>query len=206
MRFTATTPMALITGLILVILTGCVNLGPGTTDTTRLYVLAPMQNDAAEARQAYNRAEALGVGPLAFPDHLNRPQIVTRIGENKIQTAVFDNWAEPLQGNFLRVLAENLALLLGTDAVYVHPWRSTLKDIHRIELEVLRFDAEMQGEAVLIVRWELTDARGRQLLPKRRAVYRQRVADANYDAIVAAMILALADFSRDLAAALAALN
>ncbi len=206
MRFRATKSMALIIGLILIIPAGCVNLGPGTTDATRLFVLAPMTDEAATAESGYTPLAALGIGPLAFPEYLNRPQIVTRIGMNEIQMADFANWAEPLQRNFQRVLAENLSLLLGTDAVYTHPWRSTLKPLHRIEMEVTRFDADPRGDAVLSVRWELLDARGRQVLPKTKAVYRQPVAGGDYPAIVAALSLTLADFSRDLTSAIATLK
>ncbi|MDJ0809379.1 MAG: PqiC family protein [Desulfobacterales bacterium] len=205
MRFTATKSMVLAMGLILVLLSGCVNLGPGTTDSTRLFVLTPMStNDAAPDRTGIG-SQAIGVGPLIFPEYLNRPQVVTRRGENEVRTAAFANWAEPLQQNFRRVLSENLALLLGTDAIYNHPWRSTLKPDQRVELEIIRFDADPQGDAVLDVRWEITDARGKQLRPKSRAVFRQKVSGEGHAAIVTAMSLTLADFSRHVAAAIAAL-
>ncbi len=205
MRVTAMIPMALLAGLSLAILTSCVNLGPGTTDTTRLYVLAPMKDDTTAVRSGDTDDAALGIGPLAFPQYLNRPQIVTRIGANEIQTADFANWAEPLQRNFQRVLSENLSLLLGTDVLYTHPWRSTLKPDQRIEMEIIRFEADPQGDATLAVRWEVIDVQGKVLRPKTRAVYRQPVAGEGYEAIVTAMSLALADFSRDIAAAITAL-
>ena len=203
MRFAATKSMAVALGLILAMLTGCVNLGPGTTDRTRLYVLAPMQEDMAQALGSLPPVDALGVGPLAFPEYLNRPQIVTRIGESEIRTAIFNHWAEPLNRNFQRVLAENLSLLLGTNAVYTHPWRSTLKPLHRIEMVVTRFDAEPQGDAVLAVRWEVLNDRGETLIPKRNGVFRKAVTQEDVAGVVAAMSAVLADFSREAAAEIA---
>jgi ABC-type transport auxiliary lipoprotein component len=48
-----------------------------------------------------------------LPPYLDRPQLVTRAGSNRMVLADFDSWAEPLQGLFARVLAKNLTLLLG---------------------------------------------------------------------------------------------
>ena len=57
----------------------------------------------------------IGVGPITVPKYLDRPQIVTRSGRNQLALGEFDRWAEPLQDNVLRVLAENLAFLIPTD-------------------------------------------------------------------------------------------
>ncbi|MBL0713032.1 MAG: membrane integrity-associated transporter subunit PqiC [Desulfosarcina sp.] len=190
----------------LLILVGCVNLGPGTVSSTRLYVLAPLAASEAAEHHGALKDVTLGVGPLIFPEYLNRPQIVTRIANNEIGTAVFANWAEPLQRIFERVLAENLALLLGNDAVYTHPWRSTLVPTYRIVPEVIRFDAEPKGDAVLSVRWEVIDARGQQVIPRKKTVVRQAVREDDDAAVVTAMSRALADFSRKVADEVAALN
>jgi uncharacterized lipoprotein YmbA len=193
-------------GVLLLLATGCVNLGPGTASPTRLYVLVPL--GSGETGVVPNRLEAvsLGVGPLAFPEYLDRPQIVTRVGESEIRTADFANWAEPLQRNFLRVMTENLARLLGTDAVYAYPWRSSLRPAYRLEVAVVRFDADPPGEAVLAVDWEIIDGSGRQVRPRRKAVFRQPVGASDHAAVVAALSRCLADFSREVADGLAALN
>jgi uncharacterized lipoprotein YmbA len=198
--------LPIMAGLSLLATTGCVNLGPGTTNATRLYVLAPLAVGAATAERGASPGAVVGVGPLAFPDYLNRPQIVTRRGTSEIVPAAFANWAEPLGPHFLRVLTNNLALLMGSERVYAHPWRSTLKPAYRVELDVIRFDAEQSGEAVLAVRWEILDARGNPRRPKTKAEFRHTLAGNEPAAVVMALSRVLGDFSRTLAVEIAALN
>ena len=193
-------------GCGLFLLTGCLDLGSGTTQTTRLYVLSPMTTAEAPAAIRQDGDFALGVGPLSLPSYLKRPQVVTRISDNEIVTADFANWAEPLDRNFQRVLTENLSLLLGTEAVYPHPWRRTLKPAYRLQLGVIRFDANLTGDAVLTARWEVLDGRGQPLTDKTKSVYRQAVAREDMAGVVTAMSLALEDLSREIAAAVARLN
>ena len=198
--------MLTLLGCGLLMLSGCVDLGAGTTQTTRLYVLTPMATAAAPAANRQDGDFALGVGPLSLPSYLKRPQIVTRITENEIVTENFANWAEPLERSFQRVLTENLSLLLGTDAVYAHPWRRTLDPDYRLQLEVIRFDANPKGDAVLAARWELLDGRGQALAAKTKSVHRQAVAREDMAGVATAMSLALADLSREIAAAVTRLN
>ena len=201
-----TTSMLTLLGCSLLMLAGCVDLGSGTTETTRLFVLAPMTTDDAPVAGRLDRDFSLGVGPLALPSYLKRQQIVTRIAENEVVTASFANWAEPLDRSFQRVLTENLSLLLGTQAVYPHPWRRTISPTYRLRLQVTRFDANPTGDAVLAARWEVLDGRGQPLTDKTKSVYRQAVAREDMAGVVTAMSLTLADFSRDLATTIASLN
>jgi uncharacterized lipoprotein YmbA len=195
--------MSALLSCALCLLSGCVNLGAGTTQRTRLFVLSPLTTAETTATQRTDGDFSLGVGPLTLPAYLDRPQVVTRIADNEIGIAAFANWAEPLDRNFQRTLAENLALLLGTQGVYPHPWRSALRPTHRLLLEVIRFDANPAGDAVLSVRWEVLDNRGEPMIPKRKGVFRQTVTQGDVAGVVAAMSSVLADFSREAAAAIA---
>ena len=192
-------------GCGLFLLAGCLDLGQGTQQSTRLYVLSPMTTAEPSATNRPDEDFALGVGPLALPSYLNRPQIATRIDDHEIIVADFDQWAEPLNRSFQRVLTENLSLLLDTDAVYPHPWRRTLRPTYRLRLAVVRFDANPTGDAVLITRWEVLDTRGQPLTDKTKSVHRQTVAREDMAGVVTAMSLALAELSREIAAAIVAL-
>jgi hypothetical protein len=48
---------------------------------------------------------------------------VTGDTHNELQSDTFSQWAEPLETNFARVLAENLSVLLTTERVAVYPWQ-----------------------------------------------------------------------------------
>ena len=105
-------------GLFLLALAGCASTPP-----TQFYVLPSLAgSDTAPLSAADSRDLTIGVGPVTLPPYLDRPQIVTNTSRAKLTLAEFDQWAAPLHDIFSRALAENLALLIPTDRVLLHPW------------------------------------------------------------------------------------
>src|SRR5262249_10123675 len=90
---------------------------------TRLYVLTALLATDQASQVATSHSDPIGVGPVTLPQYTNRLQIVTGNTGQELRRAPFDNWAEPLENNFARVLAENLSLLLATDQVVIFPWQ-----------------------------------------------------------------------------------
>jgi uncharacterized lipoprotein YmbA len=74
----------------------------------------------------------IGIGPVTLPKYLDRPQIVTFTSPYALNVVEFDRWAEPLESTFVRVLAENLALLLPRAHVVVSPCRARRRSITRL--------------------------------------------------------------------------
>ena len=181
------------------LLTSC--LGPGTTRSTRLFVLnatvtPPVSLDAASDLR-------LGVGRILLPELLNRPQIVTRTSANKVRLADFSQWAEPLEKSIPRVLSENLARLTGTNQVSVYPWPTQMEIDLMVEVAVIRFESDSDGEVSLVARWRLIRANGSEAHPLQGSSYAESAADRSIEALVAAMSRALASLSRDIASAIA---
>jgi uncharacterized lipoprotein YmbA len=178
--------------------------GCGSTPT-RFYTLSPL-SDGGPARTAPGTELTLGLGPVELPKSLDRPQIVTRRGQNEFDLGEFDHWAEPLEDNVTAVLAENLAVLLPAQRVVVYPWDRS-KDIdYQVVVKVLRFDRSIGGDAVLQVRWSLKSPTNENELLARETRYAKRPAGEDYQATVAAMNQVLNDFSRDVAAAVQGLR
>ena len=177
-------------------LSGCVNLGKGTERLPRLYVLTATAESARKSSAIQAKDLSIGVGPLAFPEYLNRPQIVTRAGAHELKAAPLAVWAEPLRQNAMRVMTANMATLTGTDAVYSYPWRAGYAPHYQLQLEIVQFDAVPGGEALLVVSWEWLDRTGTLLLPRKRSVLRQPVTGNNDAAVVAAMSRLLHDFTQ----------
>ena len=76
--------VAIFVSISLLILGGC--LGKGTQEPTRLYMLQPLASSETDTEAgAVDDTFSLRVGPIRLPEYLNRPQIVTRTDENKIQ-------------------------------------------------------------------------------------------------------------------------
>jgi uncharacterized protein len=132
---------------------GLLLAGCTATTPTRFYTLSSLLAAPGEATKAPPHDLAVGVGPVTLPEYLNRPQIVTRAGRNRVVLADFDSWIEPLDGLFTRTLTENLSLLLGTDDVLPLPLRRAIRLDYDVEVNVTRFDVDSSGNAVLDARW-----------------------------------------------------
>src|SRR3546814_11447622 len=87
----------------------------------------------------------IAVAPVTLPAYLDRPDIVTRSTDNRLELADFDDWAEPLDDNITRVLAENLGHLLRTDRVVVLPSASDAIDTE-VRVDISRFEREPRSE------------------------------------------------------------
>lgn len=178
-------------------LTGCAG-----SESVRYYVLSatPAGPSGAAVRDI-----PVGVGPVEFPEYLDRPQIMTRTSQNELSMADFDRWAESLKDNTIRVLAENLATLLPSQRVVTYPWKRATPVDYQVTVQVSRFDRLEQGESVLAVRWRVLDGGGGELL-SRTSTYRETPSGPDYPATVAAMNRNLEAFSRDVALRIGSLS
>ena len=139
---------------------------------------------------------AIGVGPVEFPKFLDRPQIVTRKSQNQIEASEFNRWAGSFTGDFSRVLAKNISILLPTDRVAVYPWGEQFSPTYRIKLDVEQFDGQLGETVVLDVSWIVMDKEGTNKLVVRKSRIAEAVSDKTYEALVEAKSNGLAALSR----------
>jgi hypothetical protein len=182
---------------------------------THFYALAPIEAPAGEAAPA--RPIALGVGPVGVAEYLKRPQIVTRASETELRLADFNQWVEPFDVLFPRILAQDLAALLGTDRVSLYPPPRDVRLDFAVEVDVVRFDAEAGGGVVLDALWRVYGRDGDRLLDQGRARIERPLASGpqdetgltpptgdDYPAIVSAMSAATGELARVVAEAITA--
>jgi uncharacterized lipoprotein YmbA len=175
--------------------------GCAETRPANFYILSSLPPSAAASLGAGGDKLSLGVGPVALPAYLDRPQVVALASTNKLQLAEFHKWAEPLQENFSRVLAENLSILLGTDRIAKLPQRRASAINYQVAVEVIRFDADLDGTASLIARWSIFGQDGKKMLVMRRSSFTEpSEPNGDREAVVAAMSRALGGLSREIAA------
>jgi uncharacterized lipoprotein YmbA len=170
---------------------------------TRFYTLSPLAAAPAGTLRTIQPDLIVGVGPVTLPPYLDRPQLVTRAGSNRVVLADFDSWAEPLQGLFARVLAENLALLLGTDDVLLLPQRRLITLDYQVEVDVTRFDVDTSGNAILDARWWVLDQDGETLLRNGHSTITEPSQAGDHTAAAAALSRALGALSNEIAQAIA---
>ena len=176
----------------------------GSTPPSHFYMLSPIAiADSSEitAEQANTKNIGVGLGPVRFPDYLSRNSIVRYESSNRLAIAETRRWAEPLEYNFSRVLAENLSYLLQSDKVLRYPWPGWRKPEYQLVVDVIRFDTNASNEVELIVQWALLQGENKKPLMDKRSHFVQPTAE-DFESIVKAHSQALAVFSEELAAAI----
>lgn len=200
-------------------LAACADLLASDSLPIRYYVLSADDDADAAALPSAGHAPTIGVARTQLAKYLERSEIVTQDGPNQISLARFDQWAAPLDRQISTVLAENLTALVPSDRVMLLPASPAVALSYRVETEIVRFERDDDGSVTLIARWSVFDGGGRNELAFGRSTIRKPVAvssmpvpsngggeptisPAAYDAIAAAMSVALADLSREIADAI----
>jgi len=148
------------------------------------------------------RGIAVGVGPLNLPAYLDRPHIVTRATEHRLELSDFNRWAEPLKDSMLRVIAVNLSNELETTRVFALPRRIPVVPIEfKVEINVARFDGRLGGEVVLVARWILLGKED-QLISTKVSIIREQSTGSDYDALIKAQNKTLQKLSNEIAEAI----
>jgi uncharacterized lipoprotein YmbA len=138
---------------------------------------------------------------VVVPAYLDRRSILTHEPDGEVLIASSHQWAEPLKDGVTRVVAENLAAMIPTDAALMYPWRSPSVVTYRVTVEIFRFDGTLGGPVVLTARWRLLDKDGNELT-LRTVTLDERPVDATYGALVASHSHLLAAVSQDIATAI----
>jgi uncharacterized lipoprotein YmbA len=178
--------------------------GCASSPAARFYTLTPLP--AAESKQAPQAANpvSVSIAPVEVPDYLERPQIVTRDGQNELNLAEYDRWAGSLSDNMSAVLAENLGQLLGSDRVYVYPRLRLEKADYALAVRVLRLDCTPGNQVLLKAQWTLSAGAPGKEVATRISTVSERLGDKEYKTLVAAVGRALDQVSREIASAIPA--
>ncbi len=170
-----------------------------TTPPVKYYnlnTLPEMQQDVSEAVSGDHIA--VGLGLVAFPKFLDRPQIVIRQGPNRVEVSEFHRWASPLQGDFLRVLAQNISLLLPMSQVAVYPWKDQFSPTYLIKLNVEQFGGQFGKHVILDVTWSVSKQKDENNPVVKNSLIKEPVTTEDYEAIAAAKSRAVAVLSQEI--------
>ena len=172
----------------------------GSSPASRFYLLSPSP-EGASAVPSLGPEGALGVLPTRIAAYLDRPQIVTFLGDNSVDLDEFNRWAEPLGAGVSRVLAQDLSAMLPAWRVMPQPWDPTVPLRARLVVEVTALGWNKHGEARLEANWTILTATGDLAAARGRVVLRREVSGTGTEAAVAATSLLVTDLARDIAVA-----
>lgn len=180
--------------IVVILVAGC-----GSTPGSRFYTLSATPAPAGTPSDL-----SVAVGPVTVPGVVDRPQIVVSAGPNQVRLDEFNRWAAPLQSNISRVVADNLATILGTPRVSLFPQTMSAAADYRVGIQVQTFDSAPGDAATLDAVWTVSRAKDGKMQTGRTAV-REAAPQGGYDGVAAAHSRALARLSRDVADAVQAL-
>ena len=189
-------PFLLITMLLL---NGC-----GTTPPSKFYTLEAMSvSETTQTTPDKQKDIHIGIGPVEFADYLQRSQIVTRTNGAEVKLAETHRWAEPLNNNLGRILAENLSILIGTDKISLYPSRNWSDIDYQVVVNVWQFDASKLGEVTLVANWSIRGKGGSELLTMKKSAFSATLeSTTSYTDIVRALSKTVDMLSREIAVAI----
>ncbi|WDP90391.1 MAG: membrane integrity-associated transporter subunit PqiC [Desulfobacter sp.] len=138
-------------------------------------------NETLEAGEDFS----VGIGSVALPGYLDRPEIVTGSGENGIRINEFHRWASPLSRQVRESLLGYLSARLHTPRVVLYPWERSRRPRFRVDVTLLRF--EYRGNnAIFEALWHIKDVERDRSCLNRKFAHSQAVAGDGVGAYVAA--------------------
>lgn len=142
----------------------------------------------------------IGLGPVRIPAYLDRPQIVTAISASEYRLNENQRWAERLDVTITRVSAENLAALLRTDRIVVHPWPREPRPSLQASINIQEMHVDALGKARLVALWSLRA--GSELVVNRRFSCSLPASASDHARMVESESECLARLNRDMAIAI----
>jgi uncharacterized lipoprotein YmbA len=192
--------------ILTMVLGGCF----GTSQPSRFYTLTSLKSPDSAARTAQEGPGAvLAVGPLAVPDYLDRPEVVTSTGQNEMRVNEYQRWAGTLESNLSLTLVENLSALLPADRFSVVRGEAAAQTRvpvrYRVMVDVRRFDAAPRGSAILDADWSIYGMDKETPMIRKFSVS-EKVNGTEFADVVAAMSKAVEDLSGEIAKTIDALD
>ena len=165
----------------------------GSSPPSRFYKLTATDMPAAPASTVF-----VAIGPVTVPAVVDRPEIVVSAGVNELALDEFNRWASPLQDNLSRVIAENLAAMLGTPRVILYPNALATDPEYRVAIDVRAFDSVPGTAATVDATWTVRRSRDGKT-ETGRTLARENVTAPGYEALAAAHSRAVARLCGDIA-------
>jgi uncharacterized lipoprotein YmbA len=184
-------PQLLVLSFLALVAGGC------ASSASRFYTLNSTAKGDGDSTAPY----AVLVGPVTVPMEVDRPQFTVQVSPNSVAIDEFNRWAEPLNDNIARVVAGDLAALLGTPRVAAGAL-ANFNPAYQVSLNIQKF-VSVPGKSVEVdALWVVRQQKGDALTGRTVAV--EPAADKSFDALAAAHSRALAKVSVGIAAAIRA--
>ena len=186
--------------LMVLLLAGCAGQSP-RVDFYLLSADARSMGDAGVAGEC--SGQAISVGPISWPRYLDQPRIVTRAGTNRLEASEFNRWGGSLEDDFSRTVIRNLSSLLRSELVMNYRRSAHLAPVYRVEMDIQQFDGQLGGDVILEAKWSIIGEASGELEKVATSTIQKSTSGSDYEALVNASSMAVAQLSEEIAAQLA---
>jgi len=169
--------------------------GCGTSPVAKMYTLNAVDK-ASTVDAGSEQGVAIKLGPISIPDSLDKPQIVTRVGANRLETDEFNRWAGDYQSNIQRIIGENISSLLPTNQVMMSDEIILVPVDYQILVNVRKFDGELGGVVTLNADWVLSVKNKEKTVIAKKSIFTEKTDGADYQSYAAAQSRLLEKLSK----------
>jgi len=136
---------------------------------TQVFDLSPGVPGAPVAAVPSREGPLIWVDKPSVAGYFDRTQMVTRGGSgSRISIHEFEVWSDPPADLIQRAVVDDLAHRFGADRVMATPVAHYATPGWQVAVDVIRFDVDDGGEAVLDARWTLLAGSSDRLAASRR--------------------------------------
>ena len=186
--------------LTVLLLAGCAGQSPRVD----FYLLSADARSMGEAGMAGAcSGQAISVGPVSWPRYLDQPRIVTRAGSNRLEANEFNRWGGSLEDDFSRTVIRNLSSLLQSELVVNYRRSAHFVPVYRVEMDVRQFDGQLGGDVILDAKWSIIAEVSGDLEKVATLTVQKSTSGSDYEALVNASSMAVAQLSEEIADQLA---
>jgi hypothetical protein len=184
---------------LLLALAGC-----ASSPDARFYTLsAPATVPPHDASAIVPPHYSVVVGPVSIPETVDRPQLVIRRGDHRIEITELHRWAQPLRLEIAGAIANGLERRLPQARIALYNMQTVRDPNCRVQVDIERFDAVLD-EAVTMQGWWTVRCNAQ---PAKTVRFMEQIpAHGGYDAIAAAYARASSAIAEKIADAVAALQ
>jgi hypothetical protein len=168
-----------------------------TPSTARLYALSPIEHSKGVVKAPSGVTVALG--PVLIPSMIDRPQLIVRSEENRIQVFEESRWAGSLKEDIIRVLVENLNILMIKEGISVFTDEFIVNPSLYVSVTINRFDGRLNDRVWLNAAWMIRESNSKIVPTVNISSIEEPVGSPEIESLVSAKSRALALLGREIA-------
>jgi hypothetical protein len=174
--------------------------------TPRFYALQAIDENYTGEKFNIPSSVIIGIGPVTVPEYQNRPQIVTQDTNSLLTFAQFDRWGEPLDIALLRLISEDLSVLLPDVTLEISPWNLAVPVKYQVIIDVVRLESRLDKDLSFTAQWSVIDLENKKMMLTKRSEFSKPIEPHNYSGLAKTLSTECASLSGEIAKTLSSLT